>query len=554
MRIRYLAGVCLVLVLAGTSCKKEPETAPEEAVTVKPALEKPAPPEKATTERPVRDKAALEEPVRDKAAAEKPVGEKPVSGEAASERKEYFAVFMEGKKVGHAIQSRVVVDGNVITSEIASITISRAAVPVTIKMTETSIETTDGKPLGFKVAQDMSIITMKVEGTVDEQGRVNVTSKSTGPEQKSTLEWPSGAVMAEGLRLLTLKQGLKEGTTYTTKIFSPGLLQALEAQIRIGPKQNVDLLGRVVALTEVTTTLNIPGAGEIVSKTYVDENLRTQKSVMPVAGLHVEMVACAKEFALGENDVLELIDKMFVRSPEPLGNLGSVKSITYHLVPTDEASNLIIPSNDNQKVQELNNGKVVVTIEPVAAPTGTRFPYKGSDKTILEATKSTRFLQSDHKEIIDLARRAVGRTNDAAEAINKIEAFAADYIENKSLSVGYASAADVADSRQGDCSEFAVLTAAMCRAVGIPAQVVVGIAYVEDFAGLRQGFGGHAWTQAYVGGKWVGLDSAFKGTGRGGYDAGHIALAAGNGEPGDFLNLASTLGQFKIDKVIVRKR
>ncbi len=166
--------------------------------------------------------------------------------------------------------------------------------------------------------------------------------------------------------------------------------------------------------------------------------------------------------------------------------------------------------------------------------------------------KPTRYLQSDHKEIIALARRAVGDTKDAAEAVNKIEAFVAKYIENKSLSVGYATAVEVAASRQGDCSEHAVLAAAMCRAVGIPVQMVVGIAYVKDFAG-RQGFGGHAWVQAYIGGKWVGLDAAFKGTGRGGYDAGHIALAAGNGEPADFFNIVNTLGNFKIDKVIVNK-
>ncbi|HIJ52422.1 MAG TPA: hypothetical protein HPP66_04630 [Planctomycetes bacterium] len=187
MRIRYLVGVCLVLVLVGTSCKKEPETGPEEPVTVKAALEKPAPPEKATTERPVRAKPALEEPVRDKAAAEKPVGEKPVSGEAASERKEYFAVFMEGKKIGHAIQSRVVVDGNVITSEIASMTMSRAAVPVTMNMTETLIETTDGKPLGFKVARDMSIMTMKLEGTVDANGVVNLRLRQWELSRKARL-------------------------------------------------------------------------------------------------------------------------------------------------------------------------------------------------------------------------------------------------------------------------------------------------------------------------------------------------------------------------------
>jgi transglutaminase-like putative cysteine protease len=274
---------------------------------------------------------------------------------------------------------------------------------------------------------------------------------------------------------------------------------------------------------------------------------------MPVAGMRIEMVACAKEFALGENDLLELIDRMFLESPKPLDNLAAAESITYHLVPAEETADFTIPSNDNQSARRLESGTTIVTVRPITASAGTKFPYKGRDKAILEATKPTRFLQSDHKQVIDLAHRAVGGAKDAAEAAKRIEAFVADYVENRNLSVGYASAAEVADSRQGDCSEFAVLAAAMCRAVGIPAQVVVGVAYVGDFAGHR-GFGGHAWTQAYVGDKWVGLDAAFKGAGRGGYDAGHIALASGNGEPADFFNLAATLGRFKIEKVTVAKK
>jgi hypothetical protein len=296
----------------------------------------------------------------------------------------------------------------------------------------------------------------------------------------------------------------------------------------------------------------MPGAGEIVSTDYVDKDLRVQKNVTPMAGMQIEMIACTKEFALGKNNVFEVIDKMFLASPVPLDNLGSAKSITYHLSPTKETGSFIIPSNDNQSMRRLKNGKVIVTVRPVAAPAGVRFPYKGKDKTILEAMQPTRFLQSDHKDIIKLAHRAIGQTKDAGEAVKGIESFVANYVEVKDLSVGYASAAEVAASRQGDCSEHAVLAAALCRAVGIPAQMVVGIAYVKDFAG-RQGFGGHAWTQAYVGSKWVGLDAAFKGTGRGGYDAGHIALATGNGEPADFFNLAATLGRFKIDRVIVNK-
>ncbi len=489
----------------------------------------------------------------------------PVPGKSAGSNKglleeEYLAVFMEGKKVGYAIQSREVAGGKVTTTEKVSITISRADVPVTINMAETSIETTEGKPLGFEVTQELSAMTMKVTGTVNNQGMLEMTVNSMGNEQKSTIEWPSGAVMAEGLRLLTLQKGLKEGLQYSVNLFSPGILQAVDAQIKIGPKRNVDLLGRVVALTEVTTTINIPGAGEIVSTGFVDDQLRMQKSIMPVAGMQIEMIACVKEFALGENDVFEVIDKMFLASPQPLDNIDSASSASYYLSPTKGAA-LKIPVTDNQKVR-LANGQVCVTVSPIASPAGAGFPYKGKDEVILESLKPTRFVQSDNKEIIKLARQAVGNSKDAAQAAKKIEAFVAKYVDNKGLSVGYASAAEVAESRQGDCSEFAVLTAAMCRAVGIPAQVAVGMAYVKDFSGLTIGrqtrfengaFGGHAWVQAYIGGKWVGLDAAFNSAGLGGYGPGHIALSVGSGNPEDFLNLVSTMGQFKIEKVMIEK-
>ncbi|MEJ2701870.1 MAG: transglutaminase-like domain-containing protein [Sedimentisphaerales bacterium] len=470
----------------------------------------------------------------------------------ASDENEYFAVFMEGKKIGHSIQSRVVSGGKVTTGEQVSMTLSRMSVPVTVEINETHIETTAGEPLGFKLEQKLGATAITVAGTVDKRGKVDLTTTSMGVKQKSTLQWPQGAVMAEGLRLFELKKGAKEGLQYNVKLFQPGLAQAVDAHIRVGAMQNVDLLGRVVALREMATTLNMPGAGEIVSTSYVDKHLQLQKTTMPLAGMSVELIACAKEFALSQNDVLDLIDKMFLASPKPLYNLASAKSVTYDLVPIEGATNLTIPSDDNQHVEHLGNGNVTLTVKPVGGRPGAGFPYDGSDPAILEAMKPTRFLQADDKDVVALARRAVGDTKDAAEAAKKIEAFVSEYVENRSLSVGYASAAEVAASRQGDCSEFAVLTAAMCRAVGIPARVVVGVAYVNDFAGHR-GFGGHAWTQAYVGGKWIGLDASFRGGGRGGYDAGHIALAIGNGNPEDFFNLASTIGQFKVEKVILNK-
>jgi hypothetical protein len=470
---------------------------------------------------------------------------------AAQEETDYLAAFIDGKKVGYAIHTRKVEGDKVLSTDDTSITVSRLGFPITIQVTQTSVETLRGRPLSFESVQLVSGMSMKVSGIVEPNGIVNVISSSMGQQSKSAAPWPEGAVMAEGLRLLTLQKGFKQGTQYTAVIFDPSLMEAMEAKVTVGEKKPVDLLGRIVTLTEMTTVMSAPNAGEITSTSYVDEDGEPLKSVIPIAGMQVEMVSCAKDFALGDVDVVEMIGNMFVDSPTPLRDLGSIASIRYWLAPTADA-NLVIPTTDNQKVERLQNGTILLAVEPVAARPGGTFPYKGHDPKLLEAIQPTRFLQSDRKEIIDLARKAVGNAKDAATAARRIESFVADYIEDKSMSVGYASAAEVAASRQGDCSEFAVLTAALCRAVGIPAQVAVGVVYVSDFAG-HEGFGGHAWTQAYIQGKWVGLDAAFKSSGRGGYDAGHITLAVGNGEPAAFFNIATTLGRFKIEKLQIQK-
>jgi len=467
----------------------------------------------------------------------------------AAQEAEYFAVFMQGKKVGHAIHTRAVEGDKVTTSEEVSITISRIGIPVTVRMTETSVETTAGKPLSFESVQFLGAMKMTVSGTVRNDGVVEVTNSSMGMQQNNTMDWPEGAVMAEGLRRLTLEKGLTPGAEYRARIFNAGVMQAIDVVVSIGAKQEVDLLGRVVNLTEVTSTLAMPGAGRISSTSYVDDDMRALKNNMLIAGIEVDMISCAREFALGDNDVLEMIGAMFIDSPTPLRNPRSASTITYWLTPTG-AEDFSIPTMDNQKAEQLDSGTIKLVVRSVAAPTGGTFPYEGDDRALLEAVAPTRFLQSDREEIIELARKAVGDTKDAVEAARRIEAFVADYIDDKSLSVGYASAAEVAASRQGDCSEFAVLTAALCRAVGIPAQVVVGVAYVDDFAG-HQGFGGHAWAQAYIAGRWIGLDAAFKSSGRGGYGPGHIALAAGNGDPADFFNMAGALGRFKVERLEV---
>ncbi len=195
-----------------------------------------------------------------------------------------------------------------------------------------------------------------------------------------------------------------------------------------------------------------------------------------------------------------------------------------------------------QKVT-VKGDQVIVTVAPPvpkSAPVS-RGPYRGADPEILAALQPNEWVQSDATEIEELARTAVADAADPRIAVKNIERFVSEYIDEKSLSVGYASALEVARSRQGDCTEHAVLAAALCRAVGIPAQIVSGLLYVEAFGDQRNMFGGHAWTRVYLDEEWVSLDAAM-----GAFDTGHIALSISNGNPTDFFQIINIIGNLKI--------
>jgi len=464
----------------------------------------------------------------------------------AEEETRYYALRMAGKKVGHVKHVREVAGGKVANTQTMRLKISRAGMPLVVRVEESCLETADGKPLGFESVTDMGLMAMSYEGRID-RGKVTATVTTGGQVKTRSLDWPEGAVLTEGARRIQKAKGLKPGTRYTIRTFMPSLLQSVEAAVVVGETRKVDLLGRVVPLTELTTTVKL-ATGTMNITEYVDADLEMQKSVMPMMGMEVELIACSRAFALSDDDVVDFLDKLMVASPRPLKGVSEAKAVTYHLAPTTETK-LKVPATDNQSVRAAagGSGTVVVTVRPVAPPQGAAFPYQGDSKAAREALKPTRFLQSDAKTMVSAARKAVGDAPDAADAARRIEAFVRKHIDRKDLSVGYASAPAVLDSGQGDCTEHAVLVAALCRAVGIPARVVCGVAYVPRLGRREHLFGPHAWAEAYVGGKWIGLDAALT------YGAGHVTLSTSDGNPEDFFGVCQTLGCFRMARVAVER-
>lgn len=472
-----------------------------------------------------------------------------VSFAAAETETEYLAIFMQGQKVGHAVHTRIAENDTVTTTDSVSMTLGRGGQAVTVTTQETHIETADGKPLGFEITMNLSGIEQKTTGTVQD-GKAVISRQVMGQPMESTVDWPADALLNEGLRLLQLEQGLTPVDTYEVSVFRPDLLITAKAKIEVGEKKKIELLfGKHQDLTEVKTTMSVQGQ-QIAMTSYVDDHFKAVKTIVPMMGMTLELVACDAEFAKGENAIIDFLEKFSIASPVKLMGLHSIESAVYTLNPTT-ANTLQLPVSSTQTVERVGD-KTVVTVTKSPMPPHVPFPYTGSDPDALDALKESDYLQSTDPTVIDLAKRAVADANDIASAVRQIEAFVDGYITRKDMSVGYASAAEVAQSRQGDCSEHAVLAAAMCRAVGIPARIVCGVVYADSFMGQQSIFGGHMWVEVYLDGQWYGLDATR--SEQQGFGPGHIALARGNGDPVDFFGLINTLGCFEIEKITLNKK
>jgi hypothetical protein len=100
---------------------------------------------------------------------------------------------------------------------------------------------------------------------------------------------------------------------------------------------------------------------------------------------------------------------------------------------------------------------------------------------------------------------------------------------------GIPNALEVLRTRAGDCNEHTQLYVAMARAIGLPARVASGLAYVDGK------FYYHAWPEVFLG-DWVGVDPTF---GQFPADAAHLRFTIGGLDRQT--SLLRLMGNLKID-------
>lgn len=112
--------------------------------------------------------------------------------------------------------------------------------------------------------------------------------------------------------------------------------------------------------------------------------------------------------------------------------------------------------------------------------------------------QSTWVVDYDHASVQALLLQLVQDESPPTPAA--LERFVFEHVTNKSYSRGFDLASRVAATGEGDCTEHAVLLAALARASGYSARVVIGNLVLEGDDSLSAF--GHAWVEIHDGNDW----------------------------------------------------
>ena len=463
----------------------------------------------------------------------------------ASQFEESWQVVYIGKaRVGYGRSSvgRRTIDGKerVVTDTEMTLAITRFGQTVKTRTSIQTEETDDGDLLEFhyELLNPPAAPTRSI-------GRVNganltLTSEINGKPGSRELPWDD-AIKSPTYHDRQLRENpIKAGEKRTLKTFDPQFAKVNTISLQAGELTNVALLGgNTKKLLDVKVTQSI--APQIVTHDFLDEKGDSLKSTVSLLGMATYKVSKTEALKALSGEEVDLAIATLVKTGE-IKQPRQATRVVYRITIPGEDPEAVLSSGPTQKVTRVDPHTIDLTVEAVSPPES-----GAPGRTAKEYLASNSYIQSDDEVVQKHATEAVGDESDPWKSAQLMERWVQQNLKKKNFSTLLASAAETAKELSGDCTEHAVLLAAMCRARMIPSRVVVGLVYVP----AQTSFGGHMWTEVFVRGEWIPLDATL---GKGGIGADHIKFADSSfSEEGasspleSFLPLVSVLGKMKIE-------
>lgn len=465
-------------------------------------------------------------------AADVPRGEaRDAADEAHVLREDWLLVRLAGAKAGYG-RSRVVErKGNggrfYETFNEQHIRIARGNFKLAMSQSSLVVEDAEGKPVRFETITKQSASVQKTSGRI-ENGKVIYTIEGLGRPKLYEKPFPADAVGPVKAERDAMAKGLAPGTSVTHRIFAPDLTPDRSVSLTwdvIGPEDR-DILGVRKRLHKVKATTDfMPG---LAMWLWIGDDGSAWASETTMLMLKIETFKTDRETAMKAHaeEPADVMAATSLKPDRPIEGLSGLSGAEYMIEGVRE-----LPGGEFQAVEKDAGGGLKVRItawNPSKEKAAYAMPYSKGDMDAYLA--ETPFVQTSDPRIVAMAKEAVGDEKDPLKAALRIQSFVRRKLVRKGYGVGFASAAEVAEKLEGDCTEHAVLCVALARASGIPARGVVGIAY--DRNGQTAGPGDrldasaigafvfHMWAEVFVG-RWVPIDAALRG-----FDAAHIMMAS----------------------------
>ncbi|MDA0803387.1 MAG: transglutaminase domain-containing protein [Planctomycetota bacterium] len=340
-----------------------------------------------------------------------------------------------------------------------------------------------------------------------------------------------------------------ESITVKTLDFEAGLRVATLTSKRVAAGEIV-LSGAAVPVTWWTTTSDLNSFA--LSEAFGPDGTLVQ-SKLPMEIGEIIMTRSTKESVLRQVSSSTAPD-LLLRSLTPI-----VGSSARAIAQSSEATYLVskaVPGSSHQQVVANDGSTWRINVRATAPLAKDLQPVPTlTEEARAACLESTALIDCDDERV----RRATTKTLEGAPPDNTahraelLRRSVYAILRRKDLASALASASDAIVSRAGDCTEHAVLLAAMLRADGIPSRVACGVVSAESFAGQRDVFAWHMWTQAWIDGRWVDLDATLPDRA---FHPGHILcsvtpLSGGVMDPA-IVELTAIIGSLKIEVVDVR--
>lgn len=362
----------------------------------------------------------------------------------------------------------------------------------------------------------------KIQGQTAKDNLNIIIENSGSPPVRRIVPVRGRLFFAEALDFLWTPENLKIGKQGTVKIWNPLSLAVHDIHFHVQRKEKIQSEG-------------IEKEAYVIRIKFADLEMRSWVSPEGVM-LQAESPT---GFLLKKEEAWKIFDSMREKrsSPPDLPNLFSIPSNQILKNPPELSylkARLQTPKED--KIIEIRRADLGAILRASKArPEESQILRRASlaPNDIAPYLQPTPWIQSNDPNIIQTAKEIAGRESSPLQIALKLNEWVHQNI-SPVPTVSLPQAAEVLQSRKGDCNEYTVLYTALARALGLPAKMKAGLVYQNGR------FFYHAWPEVYLG-EWVAMDPTF---GQAPADATHIPLMEGDLE--EQVELSNQIGRIKM--------